>query len=156
MTDDKLLDKFNRIQDLPVSEEMLGAYIEGGLNDLEASEVHSYINSANTQISEIVESILDINECLQEDVINVGYIDSLELPNIGSFEVINSIDTSYQLSNDTFLDHTTGMDSNTEYVPFQDLNENIIDNSSESIILNESTNDSFIQDIDDCFNDLNF
>jgi hypothetical protein len=156
MIDDKLLNKFDCIQDLPVSEEMLGAYIEGGLNDLEASEIHSYINSANTQISEIVESVLNINECLQEDVINEGYIDILELPNIGTFEVIDSIDTFYQLSNDTFLDHTTDMDSNTEYVSFQDLNENIIDNSSESIILDESTNDSFIQDIDDCFNDLNF
>lgn len=63
MIDEELLDKFDRIQDLPVSEEMLGAYMEGNLNDAESIlfskmldsnpdlsllsyEVESYINDA--------------------------------------------------------------------------------------------------------------
>lgn len=36
MIDEELLNKFDRIQDLPVSEEMLGAYMEGNLNDAES------------------------------------------------------------------------------------------------------------------------
>lgn len=39
MIDDGLLNKFNHIRDLPVSEEMLGAYIEGNLSELEMDDV---------------------------------------------------------------------------------------------------------------------
>ena len=36
MIDEELLNKFDRIQDLPVSEEMLGAYMEGNTSDDES------------------------------------------------------------------------------------------------------------------------
>lgn len=45
MIDDELLNKFDRIQDLPVSEEMLGAYMEGNLNDAESILVSNMIDS---------------------------------------------------------------------------------------------------------------
>lgn len=44
MIDEELMSKFDRIQDLPVSEEMLGAYIEGNLSDSESIEVSSVID----------------------------------------------------------------------------------------------------------------
>lgn len=45
MIDEELLNKFDRIQDLPVSEEILGAYIEGNLNDAESILVSNMIDS---------------------------------------------------------------------------------------------------------------
>lgn len=36
---DELMDKFASIEDLPVSEELLGAYIEGNVSDYEAAEI---------------------------------------------------------------------------------------------------------------------
>lgn len=44
MMNDDLLNKFDRIEDLPVSEEVLGAYFEGNLQDSERVEVDSWIN----------------------------------------------------------------------------------------------------------------
>lgn len=45
MIDKELMSKFDRIQDLPVSEEMLGAYLEGNLSDSESIEVSSIIDT---------------------------------------------------------------------------------------------------------------
>lgn len=43
MIDEELLNKLDRIQDLPVSEEMLGAYMEDNLSPTEALDVESAI-----------------------------------------------------------------------------------------------------------------
>lgn len=43
MIDDELLNKFDRIQDLPVSEEILGAYMEDNLTPIEVQDVESAI-----------------------------------------------------------------------------------------------------------------
>lgn len=43
MIDEELLNKFDRIQDLPVSEEMLGAYMEDNLTPIEVQDVESAI-----------------------------------------------------------------------------------------------------------------
>lgn len=45
MISDELLSKFDRIHDLPVSEEMLGAYLEGNLMGSEFREVHNLIGN---------------------------------------------------------------------------------------------------------------
>ncbi len=45
MIDDELLAKFDRIQALPVSEEMLGAYFEGNLSDYESIEISTMVDS---------------------------------------------------------------------------------------------------------------
>lgn len=44
MIDEELLNKFDRIQDLPVPEEMLGAYLEGNLNEEEERFVEFAMN----------------------------------------------------------------------------------------------------------------
>lgn len=43
MTDSCLHSKFDIIQDLPISEELLGAYLEGNLNESEAASVRHSI-----------------------------------------------------------------------------------------------------------------
>ncbi len=47
MIDDELLAKFDRIQDLPVSEEILGTYLEGNLRGFELHEVQNLIEFDN-------------------------------------------------------------------------------------------------------------
>ncbi|MDE5905652.1 hypothetical protein, partial [Duncaniella sp.] len=61
MIDEELLSKFNRIEDLPVSEEMLGAYMEGNLHGSEFREVNNFILSdAHTiRLMDIVEADLN-------------------------------------------------------------------------------------------------
>ena len=57
MIDADLLHKFDSIEDLPVSEEMLGAYLEGNLDDAEVSEIESMLqNSSN--LTDIYENII--------------------------------------------------------------------------------------------------
>ncbi|MDY3857606.1 MAG: hypothetical protein SO006_01880 [Muribaculaceae bacterium] len=41
--DEKLQEKFDRVEDLPVSEELYGAYLEGNLTNEEAAEVEAAI-----------------------------------------------------------------------------------------------------------------
>lgn len=45
MIDKELFEEFNRIQELPVSEEMLGAYMEGNLNDAESILISNMLDS---------------------------------------------------------------------------------------------------------------
>ena len=47
MIDEELLNKFDRIQNLPISEEMLGAYMEDNLSPTEALDVESAIQEYN-------------------------------------------------------------------------------------------------------------
>lgn len=53
MIDDLLIDKFSRIQALPVSEETLGAYLEGKLDHVEMNEVCALIADDSALISKI-------------------------------------------------------------------------------------------------------
>ena len=45
MIDDDLINKFDSIEDLPISEEMLGAYMEGNLDRYEMENMQGVINS---------------------------------------------------------------------------------------------------------------
>ena len=84
MINDELLVKFDRIQDLPVSEEMLGAYIEGNLDSTEFSEIADAIAS-NEALSDLLENvkmhteIQDISD-LDASMFNSGI--NADLPNI--------------------------------------------------------------------------
>lgn len=60
MIDDELLAKFDRIQDLPVSEEMLGAFAEGTLHGAELDDVAEQISSESS-LSAMLEEISNAN-----------------------------------------------------------------------------------------------
>lgn len=89
MIDDELLAKFDRIQDLPVSEEMLGAYLEGTLDSFESSNIESKISSDN-HLSTFVESIAhddvaSILDNLEGQLFDPSYpvfISDLQLPDL--------------------------------------------------------------------------
>lgn len=88
MIDDELLNKFDRIQDLPVSEEMLGAYMEGNLNSNEYAQIDSMF-SEDSSLSEFVDDIshdyiVNILDNLEHQLFDPSYpifISDVQLPN---------------------------------------------------------------------------
>lgn len=56
MIDNELLAKFDSIQDLSISEEMLGAYLEGNLNQGEISEIEFSIKT-QPEIAELLNEV---------------------------------------------------------------------------------------------------
>ena len=107
MIDDDLLNKFDRIRDLPVSEEMLGAYIEDKLNHTEREFVQHEINSdlslinLSHSITEDIESELNFDTHLIDLIELPLFIDEFQiqenqhmeyLPSIEPIEIIDSFD----------------------------------------------------------------
>lgn len=91
MIDDELLNKFDNINDLPVSEEMLGAYLEGNLDALEDVMVGS-IYESHPDVKELVSYALDDTPDVQSDFLNEIEADIVEdiepeLPEIPVFEL---------------------------------------------------------------------
>ena len=77
-----IIDKIDTIQELPISEEILGAYIEGKLTDVEAEKVSSIIDKdlELTNIAyEVSQPIIENNNYFDDTM-----IDNLELPIINS------------------------------------------------------------------------
>lgn len=72
MISDKLLNKFDRIEDLPVSEEMLGAYLEGNLDLLESSQIEFQI-STDPYLSGLVDDVK------LENVLNQDFLEDSEM-----------------------------------------------------------------------------
>ena len=93
MIDDELMKKFDNIEDLPISEEMLGAYLEGNLSDAESIVVNNTIDSFSELSSIITEipSIDDFNTFElyneEQDFDEGSVLDDFELPSIRSLEL---------------------------------------------------------------------
>lgn len=73
MIDDELLRKFDSIEDLPISEEMLGAYLEGNVDILESNNIESSLSS-DEQLFDFANSInnddLTILDNLEHQIID--------------------------------------------------------------------------------------
>lgn len=93
-----LQDKFDELNDLPISEELLGAYIEGSLRGSEFREVENILSN-DTTLSDFMSTIEDEYSSMPFDTFyKVDSLSGLSLDN--SFEqgdytdlVIPSIDT---------------------------------------------------------------
>lgn len=83
MIDEELMNKFDRIQDLPVSEEMLGAYLEGNLSEEEVSDIElmlqyqPYLSEISEEVSQLYVS--DSNFCDNTELIIPHLADSLNV-----------------------------------------------------------------------------
>ena len=95
MIDDDLINKFDSIEDLPISEEMLGAYLEGNLDDAESIFVNNAINSFS-DVSEIVLEIPVIENLAMLEILDYDFsaeifsiMSDVELPNI-SDNILNN------------------------------------------------------------------
>lgn len=58
---EELLSQFENIQDLPVSEETLGAYLEGNLEPEQMAEVYDYISGSDA-LQDLTAELYDIPE----------------------------------------------------------------------------------------------
>lgn len=70
MIDDELMKKFDSIEDLPISEEMLGAYLEGNLDSVEASHVE-FAMSEDSEFSDFVEGVSSNSSSILDNMHNV-------------------------------------------------------------------------------------
>lgn len=113
MINDELLNKFDRIEDLLVSEEILGTFLEGNLRGSEFREVQNYIH-ADAVVSDLIDIIEDdINGANDLDLSYELGIESMigsddiyaniVLPEISSFEMNSLIDSSSSLTDDIIL-----------------------------------------------------
>lgn len=101
MIDELMINKFSDIEDLPVSEEMLGAYLEGNLDSYEMNDVLNAIQD-NPMLLEIMEDVTTddtfyITDSDIEDILN------LEDESSSNFTVEDEADFA-DLSDDPDLD----------------------------------------------------
>lgn len=85
MISDELLSKFDRIEALPVSEEMLGAYMEGNLNAVENLQVEQQV-ILNPDLQTFVKDLAEeeITDLYLDNTVDVLY-NIAELPVLGEF-----------------------------------------------------------------------
>lgn len=113
MISDELLHKFDCIKDLPVSEEMLGAYLEGNLHESEFREVHNFIQEDNA-MCDLVDSIKsdfdDMNDfgiselpSIETSFASDDAFEDFELPEISSFGIESFVNPSSPLTDDIIL-----------------------------------------------------
>ncbi len=113
MIDDELLAKFDRVQDLPVSEEMLGTYLEGNLHGAEFREVQNYIHD-DSSVSSLIDSVeADMNFINDLDFsYHQGHVDAIitedvfsgiSLPETTAFEMDSLIDANSPLTEGIIL-----------------------------------------------------
>lgn len=85
-----LINRIESMQDLPISEEMIGAYCEGLLNSVDAASMDSYIAN-DAEIGELVDSV--DNSQGSDNLYSFGYgtdgIDDFDLPYVPMSNSIN-------------------------------------------------------------------
>ena len=138
---------------LPISEEMLGAYLEGNLSVSEAIKVESVLEN-DTNFSRFVSEITpseEIKECSIFDD-EPDFINNFELPNIPGF-IVDIPEMS--INNDDFLNETL-CDNSISMFPTESFNpiDTIEDfNVIEDIIVDENSLEENSDEFDNCFTD---
>lgn len=147
MIDEELLNKFDRIQDLPVSEEMLGAYMEDNLSPTEALDVESAIQEYN-YLKDIIYPIAEYDTKI-DDISIDSAISEFELPNIPDDSYIElDLEYSSSLPELEFFDSVT-TDCTVDNVSSHEdcYTENTIENQFEDDdALFDSSDDNDISD----------
>ena len=151
MINDELLAKFDRIQDLPVSEEMLGAYIEGNLDNTESSEIATAIAS-NEALCDLLENVDMHTEIQDTSDLNASMFNSginADLPDI--------IVDAFHTESPTMLDEIVeiyGFNANGDFDTSDGIHTDFFHSE------NSYNADSFIDDLHslntDSFNDDDF
>lgn len=158
MIDENLLNKFNQIEDLPVSEEMLGAYLEGNLDSFESSQIDSLLSN-DSQLSNFVDDISydnipSILDNLEHQLYAPSYpviISDIELPD--SDDIISNSIIDDNLAATCFQDNLFG---NADILPSEDSQDSFLrENYSHDDIFLDSDQSLDIdsQECDDMLND---
>lgn len=154
-----LINRIESMQDLPVSEEMLGAYCEGTLGSADAAVMDSCIAN-NAEIGELVDSVDNIHA--SDDMFSLDFctndIDDIDLPNVPLAGVFNPLDIDITPNIDDF-----GMVAFAASPAFCDITDDFVSGNDDFIsdnddsFLNDDTSIDTDDDInsDDSFDDLN-
>lgn len=143
MIDDNLFAKFERIQDPPVSEEMLGAYIEGNLGELDKLSVESSI-AFNQELEDLLQAGIEINIYKMSD----GHIDddidlsSLFLPDVEeSLAFADYMEPSSFSFDDSLMELDATCASSNDFSEDSDFNDLNIHNTIEDDDFSDSSED---------------
>lgn len=107
------INKFDDLEDLPVSEEMLGAYLEGNLHGAEFREVQNYVHE-DTSLSSLIGNIEADMGCLNDldysyqhrfgDILTTeDMFSGISLPELTTYGLDNYIDSSSPLNDAIIL-----------------------------------------------------
>lgn len=140
MIDENLLNKFNQIEDLPVSEEMLGAYLEGNLDSFESANIESKITS-DSNLSSFVDSIAhddvtSILDNIEHQLFDPSYpvfISDLQLPDFHGETISHSFDEEHMVAAcrpEDFSDGANDLISDNLTLSTNLLEENLSNNDS--------------------------
>ncbi|MDE6098276.1 MAG: hypothetical protein K2G24_05255 [Muribaculaceae bacterium] len=145
MIDKELMSKFDRIEGNSVSEEMLGAYLEGNLSSSEKVDVESAIQE-NSYLSKLADANYesDIDLDLSEEL----FIEDFELPIIPDDSFIElDLEYSSELSESEDFDYIATCAVDNNYSHEESYADEIIDNMFEDDGTSfESSNDNDISD----------
>ena len=128
MISNELLNKFDSIDDLPVSEEMLGAYLENNLSYSEMVDVESAIQE-NSYLSELADANYEYDVDLDLDFSEKLYIECCELPIIpdDSFIELDLVYSSSFPETEDF-DYVAACAIEDQYLQVDSYNDDNIDN----------------------------
>lgn len=136
-----LINRIESMQDLPVSEEMLGAYCEGTLGSADAAVMDSCIAN-NAEIGELVDSVDNIHA--SDDTFSLDFstngIDDIDLPNVPLAGVFNPLDIGITPNIEDI-----GMVAAAAPLAFPDIADDFVSRSDDFISDND---DSFLNDDD--------
>ena len=129
----ELINRRSDMQDLPVSEEMLGAYCEGTLGSADAAVMDSCIAN-NAEIGELVDSVDNLH--VADDTYPLGYsTESIDLPDVPMVGAFNPFEIDITPNIDDI-----GMVAFAASPAFCDIADDFV-----------SRSDEFISDSDDSF-----
>lgn len=124
----EILNLIEDIQDLPISEETVGAYIEGSLNEVELQSVEKLIGN-DDRLSQLIDSVNDINNDIESmQNTSEGKIDwDIYSGDMGFWEfgipsIIKEGET-LKVSNSTFEAATLTSEESYQFNKLQDMNE---------------------------------
>lgn len=117
MIDDELMKKFNSIEDLPISEEMLGAYMEGKLDIYDMDNINMLVHN-----NQILQSIV-------EDTANIAFEIPSNFDSIHQYDAVNDDyeDISFNIS-DGLVDYDEPFDHFMDVDIEQPCHDHDIDN----------------------------
>lgn len=145
-----LLSQFDDLQDLPVSEEMLGAYIEGNLNGADLRDVQNVINSDDDtmnlldNVDDIILTPFDSSLSLKDNLPSIDFLDSDDMgASFSPFAILDEI-ISTNLVESTPIDDTIITTSTNSYQ--HDINHD------DSIDYHHDLNSEDLTTNDDTFN----
>ena len=129
----ELINRISDMRDLPVSEEMLGAYCEGSLGSADAAVMDSCIAN-NAEIGELVDSVDNLH--VADDTYPLGYsTESIDLPDVPMVGAFNPFEIDITPNIDDI-----GMVAFAASPAFCDIADDFV-----------SRSDEFISDSDDSF-----